>query len=109
MSDMTAKVPFIYREFYDVPRMIILWRGNLRILLESAFDTEADEYSDTYKVFVLPNISEEDLKGSWEALASTATALLGEIPVNDLDFDPSRRKEINPVSIDNLLKISGLI
>lgn len=106
---MAAKVPFIYREFYDVPRLIILWRGNLRILLESAFDTEADEYSDTYKVFVLPNISEEDLKGSWEALASTATGLLGEIPVNAFDIDPSRLKELDPVLVDNLLKISGLI
>jgi hypothetical protein len=109
LSDMPVKVPFLYREFYDVPRMIILWRGNLRILLESAFDTEADEYSDTYKVFVLPNISEEDLKGSWEALASTTTGLLGEIPLNGLDFDLSRRKELDPILIDNLLKISGLI
>lgn len=103
---MAAKVPFIYREFYDVPRMILLQRGNLRILLESAFDTETDEYSNTYKVFVLPNISEEDLKGSWEGLASTATRLLGEIPVDDLDLDLSRRKEMDPVLIDNLL---GLI
>jgi len=94
LSDMAAKVPFIYREFHDVPRMILLQRGNVRILLESAFDTEADEYSDTYKVFVIPNISEEDPKGSWGALASTATRLLGEIPVNDLEFDTSRRKEI---------------
>lgn len=109
LSATSPKVSFIYREFYDVPRMIILSRGNLRILLESAFDTEADEYSDTYKVFVLPNISEEDLRGSWEALASTATGLLGEISVNDLDFDTSRRKEINPILIDNLLKLSGLI
>lgn len=102
------RVPFIYREFYDFPRMIILRRGDLRILLESAFDTEADEYSRTYKVFVLPNISEEDLNGSWEPLASTATSFLGEIPVNDLDFDPSRRQEMDPVLIDNLLKLSGL-
>jgi hypothetical protein len=93
VSDMAAKVPFINREFHDVPRMIVLRRGNLRILLEGAFDTEADEYSNTYEVFVLPNISEEDHKGSWEALASTAASCLGEIPVNDLDLDLSRRKE----------------
>jgi len=58
---------------------------------------------------VLPNISDEDLKGSWEALASTATSFWGKIPVNDLDLDLSRRKEMDPVLIDNLLKIAGLI
>lgn len=109
LGDMAGNIPFIYREFYDVPRIIILRRGNLQILLESAFDAEADEYSDNYKVFVLPNISDEDLKGSWETLASRATGLLGEIRVSDLDFDPSRRNDINPVLIDNLLKSSGLM
>ncbi len=61
---MDEKVPFNYREFYDVPHMIVLRRGESQILLESAFDEEIDDYSKSYKVFLLPDISEDELQRS---------------------------------------------
>ena len=100
---MNQKTSFIYRDFYDVPRMIILRLKGLLILLDSPFDTEADEYSDRYRVFVLPNLPQEELEGSWENLSSKSTKFLGQIPIRNVVFDPTLRKEIDTGLIDQLL------
>jgi len=101
------RTPFSYREFYDVPRLILLRREGSLILLESAFDAETDEYSDSYEVFVLPNISPDELAGSWEGLRSKAVTFLGRVPVKDIDFDPTLRREIETSLIDELLRASS--
>jgi hypothetical protein len=103
---MEQKVPFIYREFYDVPRMIILRRRHAQILLESTFDRATEEYASVYNVFQLPDISEDQLQGSWEHLSSKATKLLGQIPVVNVEFDATKRKQLNADFIDDLLSQS---
>lgn len=74
------------------------------ILLESVFEAENDEYSSNYRVFVLPDI---ELQDSWEGLSSKAMKFLGEIPVCDVKFDPTLRREIDPELIDRLLHDSA--
>ena len=101
---MSEKTSIVYREFYDVPRMIVLRREGSLILLESVFDTETDDYSDRYKVFLLPNISEDELQGSWEGLSSKASKSLGEILVRVVEFDRTLRKEIDTGLINELLR-----
>lgn len=101
---MRSLASFSYREFYDVPRMIVLRRGGSLILLESMFEAGRDEYSDNYRVFVLPDI---ELQDSWEGLSSKATKFLGEIPICDVKFDSTLRKEIDPELIDRLLHDSS--
>lgn len=101
---MSHKTSFLYREFYDVPRMIILRRGDSLILLESAFDIAADDYSNSYGVYVLPDIRQDELDGSWEGLRARATKFLGHILVREVEFDPTLRKEIDPALIDDLLR-----
>ena len=100
---MSQKSSFVYRDFYDVARMIVLRRGDLLILLESAFDAKTDDYSNSYAVFVLPHMSQEELDGSWEGLSARATKFLGHILLRELEFDPTLRKEIDAALIDNLL------
>ena len=100
---MSRKIPFIYTDFYDLPRMIVVRHKGLLVLLESAFDEKADDYSDRYSVFVLPEISEDELEGSWEGLSSKAQRFLGHIPVRDVEFDSTLRKEIDADLIDALL------
>ena len=100
---MSQKIPFIYREFYDVPRMLVVRHRGLVLLLESRFDTQADDYSDRYDVFVLSGISEDELRGSWEDLASKATRFLGRVLVRDVEFDPTFRNELDSGLIDGLL------
>ncbi|MCM3869566.1 MAG: hypothetical protein ND895_02550 [Pyrinomonadaceae bacterium] len=94
---------FIYREFYDVPRILILWHRQMQLLLESSFDDGIDNYASTYEVFLLPNIEESELKGSWEDLSTRATAHLGQIPVQDLTFDSTLRLKVNTAPIDQLI------
>ena len=101
---MSLKTSFVYRDFYDVPRMIVFHHKGSLILLDSPFDTDADEYSDTYGVFVLPNMSPDALQGSWENLSSAATKFVGQILVRDVKFDPTMRKEIDTDLIDDLLR-----
>ena len=104
---MSGRVRIVYREFYDVPRMFILNHRGLKLLLDSPFDDVKDEYSPSYRVYVLPKTLDEQRLPSWEALAKIATRCLGEIPVDRLRFDPTKRADIDCEAIDSLLD-SGL-
>src|SRR5438105_2707615 len=97
MSDM---IPFIYREFYDVPRMIVLTYRDKQLLLESRFDEDADDYPNAYQVLLLPGLRPDELAGSWDALADRAVRNLGSIAVKDLVFDPTRRRALDARSLD---------
>jgi hypothetical protein len=44
-------VPITYREFWDVPRMILIVHDRTTYLLESVFDPVTDGYSDEYVVY----------------------------------------------------------
>ena len=56
---------------------------------------ERDDYEKAYKVFLMPDLSNEDLAGSWDDLSIKAKRFLGEIPISDVEFDATRRKEVN--------------
>jgi hypothetical protein len=103
---MAHRVKIVYREFYDVPRMLIVSHRGLKLLLDSPFDESRDEYSPTYRVYVLPKEVDEHTLGSWEALPQMATKSLGEIPVDQVVFDPTKRAEVDAGVIDSLLDSS---
>ena len=101
---MSEWVSFEYREFYDIPRMLIFtFRGRI-LLLKSSFDEEDDEYSKKYSVYELSPSSMEQLEDSWEGLESQALSCLGEISVETVKFDPTRR---NQIDVD-ALKVLGV-
>jgi len=97
-------VPFRYVEFYDVPRLIALrYRGKL-LLLQSAFSDTLDEYPNVYSVYELPESTEPLLAaGSWLFLEQTALTSIGEIPVNAVEFDSTKRNSMDPSILDPLL------
>jgi hypothetical protein len=106
---MAQMTPFRYVEFYDVPRSIAVhYRGRL-LLLQSAFDEQLDDYPGTYSVYALPESSEDSLnEGSWGFLERTPMICIGQIQVNSVEFDPSKRKELDPSCLDGLaLPIEG--
>lgn len=98
---MPTWVGFEYREFFDVPRSIVVSLEDRLVLLESAFSDEASDYSDDYELYVLPR--DVDLSGSWTDLATAAVRRLGAIPVADVQFDPSRRRLLNIACLRPLL------
>jgi hypothetical protein len=95
---MRQWVGFEYREFFDVPRSIVLALEDDRLLLlESSFSDERSEYSDDYHLYLLP--CGVDLSGSWRRLSAAATCRLGAIPVAHIQFDATRRRllDITPL------------
>lgn len=99
--------PIHYRGFWDRPLSFVVEHRDKQLLFWRDFDEAVDEYEDAYRVFVLPDISAQDLAApaSWENLPERAVALLGIVPVKDVKFDATYRKEIDANVIDALLKL----
>src|SRR5258708_37801800 len=93
-----------YRDFYDVPRMFIVRHRDHVFLFDCPFDEGLDEYPDHYSVYLLSPISSEELDGSWTNLSQRAICNLGQIPVNSVVFDPTRRRSIDGGGLDALLE-----
>jgi hypothetical protein len=95
--------PFAYVEFYDVPRNIILLVRKKWILLQSAFNEELDEYEPDYSVYQLPSSFEPPPAGGrWDFLEHELT-LLGKIPVQEVEFDPTKRRTLRAATLDGLV------
>jgi hypothetical protein len=100
-------VPFRYVEFYDVPRTIVLRHRGKLLLLQSAFDDKLDDYPDNYSVYELADSAETSLdNGSWLFLKSATTACIGQIPVNSVRFDDTRRKTLDASVLDGIVSES---
>jgi hypothetical protein len=99
-------VPFKYVEFFDVPRFIMFRYQKHLFLLESFFDKDKDDYDENYSIQILPSWVEQKIAdSSWEVLDEDIGAkLLGEVPVKDVVFDPTRRRKLDPAFLDKYLK-----
>ena len=80
-----------YREFWDVPRAVIAQRGSDTFFFDSSFDELLDAYSDHYKVWRLPTLTEEQINGSWIDLEKNALERLPNIGLRELPFEVSSR------------------
>ncbi|MEO8385727.1 MAG: hypothetical protein ABI583_10830 [Betaproteobacteria bacterium] len=80
-----------YREFYDVPRMIVATNDEGAFLFYSRFDEHLDSYLTHYEVFRLPNTLINDLPRSWVDLEQRAIGRIADVPVNELPFAVERR------------------
>lgn len=98
---MAQWIGFEYREFFDVPRSIVLSLDDHLVLLESAFSDEESDYSPDYELYLLP--SDTDLSGSWRRLSAAAIRRLGAIPVSHVQFDATRRRRLNITCLRPLL------
>jgi hypothetical protein len=100
---VNRRVPIVYREFYDVPRMMVVNRGDLKLLLNCEFHESLGEYSNSYKVYVLPRDIENHAMVSWISLPGLAVKYLGDIPVEQVVFDATKRAEIDTEVLDKLV------
>lgn len=106
---MSERAPIRYRDFWDVPRIFLArYRGHT-FLFDCAFDEALDDYPDSYKVFLLPPLKDEELPKDWTILPARATGYLGEVPLGRVLFDPSRRQSIDSGILDELIarKVAG--
>ena len=93
---------FIYRDFYDVPRIIYVQCDGRSLLLDSRFDPERYDYDDHYQVYVMPEGEEPPAYGSWLHLPPPTAVYLGAVPVNEVRFDEMKRREIDTAFFDSL-------
>jgi hypothetical protein len=90
-----AWLPFKYRDFYDIPRAIIVERAGDLYLFDCRFDHKLDEYPAEFTLYRLRPEAASDLESSsWENLAE-ASEVLGRVPVQAMEFDPSKRALLN--------------
>jgi len=101
---MTKMTSFQYVEFYDVPRCIALLYRNRLFLLQSAFDENLDDYPSSYSIYILPDSVKDSLRrGSWEFLRNAQMTCIGQIRIDQVVFDPSKRKELDASILDSFV------
>jgi hypothetical protein len=95
-------LPFVYRDFYDVPHGIVVeWRGQF-YLLESLFDDQLDDFEPRYSVYMIPREAAQNVEGaSWVGLHQLGE-WVGAVDVAAVEFDPTKRKMLNAAVFDHL-------
>jgi hypothetical protein len=97
-------LPIAYRDFYDVPRLVVVeWHGDL-YLLDAPFNEDLDNYADVFTVYRLPADARDAVAAdSWEGLPRSGETV-GQIAVENVMFDSTRRKAVS----DELFRTIGL-
>lgn len=100
MSD--SWLHFEYRDFYDVPRAIVVESQGTLFLLDCSFDMTIDEYPDIYSVYSLPIQIRDRLKEmDWTGLHEIGTYITS-VPVIKVKLDPTRRRAIAAELFDGI-------
>ena len=97
------KIRFTYGGFYDVPRTIFCQVNGKEILLQSGFDDVLDDYEPEYRVYLLPAKREPGSTFSWDAFPLSEAVCLGTIPVASIEFDSSKRAELESEPLLDML------
>ncbi len=92
---MIEPTDILYREFYDFPRLFIVVVAGNPYLFDGSFSEELDGYPDHFEVYRLPLMPPADLCGSWVGLPPRAVSHLGRVPTVEVEFDPTRRRQID--------------
>jgi hypothetical protein len=98
----TDSLPIRYRDFYDVPRAIVVELDGALYLFDCRFDPELDDYEGQYIVYRLPEDLSDDLERmSWTDLDHRGQRV-GAVDVSAVEFDPTRRSSIDARVFDLL-------
>jgi hypothetical protein len=97
-----------YRDFWDVPRMFVTQYRSHWFLFDCAFDEEAEDFPHSYKVSLITPPREDELTGSWKDLPQRARRFLGEVAVDKVEFDPTKRQAIDTTLLEELTAAIGV-
>lgn len=98
------KIEFEFRDFWEVPRLIVCTVHGIELLLDSEFDETSDSYAPEYKVYQMPPELPPDQAASWANPDAPKPVYLGSIPISDLEFDPSLREQLESQPLIDLLE-----
>lgn len=95
-------LPIRYRDFYDIPRAIVVDRRGETYFFDCPFVDERDDYAEDFTVYRLPRSLANNLDSiSWEHLSEQGE-IVGTVPVIALQLDPSKRSAISEDVFDRL-------
>jgi hypothetical protein len=103
VSVMNGWTSIRYKGFWDVPVIFLAQYNGHTFLFERSFDEHLDDYRESYRVYLMPDLTDEELPKDWTTLPQKATGLLGEIPVTRVRFDPTRRREVEIGVLEELM------
>ena len=88
-------LPMRYRDFYDVPRLVVVEFGDELYLFDSPFDDSVDDYLGAYTVRRLPPDAREIVDDdSWDPLDGLGE-VVGHVGVDEVQFDETRRAAVS--------------
>jgi len=91
-----AWVKIRYRDFYDIPRAIVVERRNHLYLFDCLYSYEIDDYDPDYSVYELPDELRDQLDAgmSWTDLGHRGKRL-GSVATASVEFDSTKRRALN--------------
>jgi hypothetical protein len=85
-------VSFRYRDFYDIPRAILVEYADAVYFFDCPFDRDLEEYGDAYNVYRVPEGLRGDIDSiSWEGL-SRRLSFVGSVAIDAVEFDSTKRR-----------------
>jgi len=99
---MNNMIPIKYREFYDIPRMfVVFYHGNI-YLFDCPFNEAKDDYQSHYDVYLMPGMTDKDLERPWLILTSRADSKVAEVPIKEVKFDETLRSGVEAEVLERL-------
>jgi len=97
-------LPIRYRDFYDVPRLVVVKYHGCLYIFDSPFDDELDDYADHFTVYRQPESAIARLDDpSWAGLSSGGEEV-GRVAVADVEFDETKRESVS----DSVFTLLGI-
>jgi hypothetical protein len=97
-------LPITYRDFYDVPRAVVVEYHGRLFFFDCPFCHDLDDFPEQFDVYELPHEVEDVLATvNWNDLAATGK-FVGRIPVKSVEFDASKRQSVKSAVLDRLFR-----
>lgn len=96
-----AWIDFEYRDFWEVPRLIVFTVGAAEYMLDSEYDEATGSYAAEYKLYRMPPIPDPHAPAPE---VEEERRLLGSIPVAELAFDETRRQRFDDAPLRALMR-----
>lgn len=91
-----------YRDFWDIPRIFLVSKDETNFLFDCRYNEDKEDYDTVYKVFIMPELSTEEISHSWFRLSEKSAKYLGDVPTAEITFDETRRRFIDDEVISKL-------
>lgn len=93
-----------YRDFWDYPRIFLSRFEGRLFLFDCEFDEEAEDFRDEFKIYLMPELSAEELDTAWVDLSKKAIRYCGNVPTATITFDDTRRLQADATAAIPLLE-----